>query len=74
MLVFALTPESHGRYQAAASHLAQRASRLGRLIARGKPTLPNVLPPPISGWTRSRDLPTPPTSTFVESWTREHGR
>jgi L-lactate dehydrogenase complex protein LldF len=54
-------------------HLTQRASRLGRLIARGKPTLPNALPPPISSWTRSRDLPTPPTSTFVESWTREHG-
>ena len=55
-------------------HLAQRASRLGRLVARGRPTLPNALPPPVSGWTRSRDLPTPPTSTFVESWTREHGR
>ncbi|WP_222271089.1 LutB/LldF family L-lactate oxidation iron-sulfur protein [Modestobacter marinus] len=53
-------------------HLAQRASRLGRLLSRGRPTLPNALPPPISGWTRSRDLPTPPTSTFVEQWTREH--
>jgi L-lactate dehydrogenase complex protein LldF len=54
-------------------HLAQRASRLGRLISRGKPTLPNAMPPPISGWTRSRDLPTPPRETFVEQWTREHG-
>jgi L-lactate dehydrogenase complex protein LldF len=54
-------------------HLAQRAAKLGRLISRGKPTLPNVMPPPISGWTRSRDLPTPPKETFVESWVREHG-
>ncbi|MCW2508173.1 MAG: putative oxidoreductase subunit with NAD(P)-binding domain and ferredoxin-like domain [Modestobacter sp.] len=54
-------------------HLAQRAARLGRLISRGKPTLPNAMPPPISGWTRSRDLPTPPRETFVEQWTREHG-
>jgi L-lactate dehydrogenase complex protein LldF len=54
-------------------HLTQRAAKLGRLISRGKPTLPNVMPPPISGWTRSRDLPTPPKETFVESWVREHG-
>jgi L-lactate dehydrogenase complex protein LldF len=55
-------------------HLAQRAARLGRLIARGRPTLPNALPPPISSWTRSRDLPTPPAKTFVQQWTEEHGR
>jgi L-lactate dehydrogenase complex protein LldF len=55
-------------------HLAQRAAGLGRLIARGKPTLPHAMPPPISGWTRSRDLPTPPRKTFVEQWTEEHGR
>ncbi|MCW2577112.1 MAG: putative oxidoreductase subunit with NAD(P)-binding domain and ferredoxin-like domain [Modestobacter sp.] len=54
-------------------HLTQRAAKLGRLISRGKPTLPNAMPPPISGWTRSRDLPTPPKETFVESWVREHG-
>jgi L-lactate dehydrogenase complex protein LldF len=54
-------------------HLAQRAARLGRLISRGKPTLPNAMPPPISAWTRSRDLPTPPRETFVEQWTRQHG-
>ncbi|WP_299953453.1 LutB/LldF family L-lactate oxidation iron-sulfur protein [uncultured Modestobacter sp.] len=53
-------------------HLAQRAARLGRLVSRGRPTLPNALPPPISGWTRSRDLPTPPTKTFVQQWTEEH--
>ena len=55
-------------------HLAQRAARLGRLLARGRPTMPNLLPPPLSGWTRSRDLPTPPARTFVQQWTEEHGR
>jgi len=55
-------------------HLAQRGARLGRLVSRGRPTLPNLMPPPISGWTRSRDLPTPPRRTFVEQWTEEHGR
>jgi L-lactate dehydrogenase complex protein LldF len=54
-------------------HLAQRAARLGRLLARGKATMPNVLPPPLSGWTRSRDLPTPPKETFTHAWLREHG-
>jgi L-lactate dehydrogenase complex protein LldF len=53
-------------------HLAQRAAKLGRLFARGRPTLPNALPPPVSGWTRSRDLPTPPAKTFVQQWTEEH--
>ncbi|CCH90861.1 putative oxidoreductase subunit with NAD(P)-binding domain and ferredoxin-like domain [Modestobacter italicus] len=55
-------------------HLAQRAAGLGRLVSRGRPTLPNALPPPVSGWTRSRDLPTPPAKTFVQQWTEEHGR
>jgi L-lactate dehydrogenase complex protein LldF len=55
-------------------HLAQRAAGLGRLLSRGKPTMPNLLPPPLSGWTRSRDLPTPPKQTFVQQWTKEHGR
>ncbi|WP_308128099.1 LutB/LldF family L-lactate oxidation iron-sulfur protein [Modestobacter italicus] len=53
-------------------HLAQRGARLGRLFSRGRPTLPNALPPPVSGWTRSRDLPTPPAKTFVQQWTEEH--
>jgi L-lactate dehydrogenase complex protein LldF len=55
-------------------HLTQRAAGLGRLLSRGRPTLPNALPPPVSGWTRSRDLPTPPAKTFVQQWTEEHGR
>jgi L-lactate dehydrogenase complex protein LldF len=53
--------------------LAQRAAGLGRLLARGKPTLPAALPPPASAWTRSRDLPTPPRETFTAQWAREHG-
>ncbi|MGK5172058.1 LutB/LldF family L-lactate oxidation iron-sulfur protein [Geodermatophilus sp. CPCC 205761] len=54
--------------------LAQRAAGLGRFLARGRPTLPAALPPPISGWTRTRDLPTPPRETFTQSWAREHRR
>jgi L-lactate dehydrogenase complex protein LldF len=53
--------------------LAQRAAGLGRFLARGRPTLPAALPPPISGWTRSRDLPAPPRETFTQAWAREHG-
>jgi L-lactate dehydrogenase complex protein LldF len=55
-------------------HLAQKAATLGRFLARGRPTLPAVLPPPASKWTRSRDLPTPPKETFTQAWAREHGR
>jgi L-lactate dehydrogenase complex protein LldF len=55
-------------------HLAQRAARLGRLVARGRPTIQLPLPPPLSGWTRSRDLPTPPKETFTHAWLREHGK
>ncbi|MEU2021637.1 LutB/LldF family L-lactate oxidation iron-sulfur protein [Streptomyces sp. NPDC016469] len=41
---------------------AQKASRLGRVLARdGK--LP-ALPPPLSGWSDSRDTPAPPKQTF----------
>jgi L-lactate dehydrogenase complex protein LldF len=53
--------------------LAQRAAGLGRVLARGRPTLPAALPPPASAWTRSRDLPTPPAETFTSQWAREHG-
>ncbi|MGZ4643084.1 MAG: LutB/LldF family L-lactate oxidation iron-sulfur protein [Blastococcus sp.] len=53
--------------------LAQRAAGLGRVLARGRPTLPSALPPPMSAWTRSRDLPTPPKETFTQAWAREHG-
>ncbi|WP_456600193.1 LutB/LldF family L-lactate oxidation iron-sulfur protein [Blastococcus sp. SYSU DS0616] len=54
--------------------LAQRAAGLGRFLARGRPTLPATLPPPLSAWTRSRDLPTPPGKTFTSQWAEEHRR
>jgi L-lactate dehydrogenase complex protein LldF len=53
---------------------AGRLSRLGRpLIRRGRLRMP--LPPPLSGWTASRDVPSPPTETFRDWWqrTREDG-
>src|SRR5687768_10302212 len=53
-------------------HLAQRAARLGRVLSRGRPPMPNALPPPLSGWTRSRDLPTPPEQTFTQAWLKDH--
>ncbi len=56
--------------------LAQRASRLGRLLGRaqaGGVRRIRSLPPPLSGWTGSRDLPLPPAETFRESWLRTHG-
>jgi L-lactate dehydrogenase complex protein LldF len=52
--------------------LAQRAAGLGRLLARGRPTMPAALPPPAWPWTRSRDLPTPPKQSFTAEWAREH--
>jgi L-lactate dehydrogenase complex protein LldF len=54
--------------------LAQRAAGLGRFLARGRPTLPAVLPPPASKWTRTRDLPAPPAKTFTQQWAEEHRR
>jgi len=48
---------------------AGRLSRLARpLIRRGRLRLP--LPAPLSGWTGSRDVPSPPTETFREWWQR----
>jgi L-lactate dehydrogenase complex protein LldF len=57
--------------------LAQRSSRLGRLLARGSRTgAPEQrrirsLPPPFSAWTGTRDLPNHRPETFAESWKRE---
>ncbi|PWR14609.1 iron-sulfur cluster-binding protein [Micromonospora sicca] len=43
---------------------AQRAARLGKVVGRRG----RGLPPPLSGWTVSRDLPQPPPQTFREWW------
>jgi L-lactate dehydrogenase complex protein LldF len=52
---------------------AGRLSRLGRsLIRRGRLRLP--LPPPLSGWAASRDVPSPPTETFRDWWKRTRGK
>jgi L-lactate dehydrogenase complex protein LldF len=51
---------------------AETASRAGRLLARGTGRI-RSLPPPLSAWTTSRDLPAPPTETFRQWWTRTRG-
>ncbi|MFM6848255.1 MAG: lactate utilization protein LutB domain-containing protein, partial [Terrabacter sp.] len=51
---------------------AGRAAAAGRHgIRQGKPVLP--LPPPLNGWTSSRDVPSPPSETFRDWWTRTRG-
>ncbi|MCA2213235.1 lactate utilization protein B [Jidongwangia harbinensis] len=45
---------------------AQRAARLTRLAGRRG----RGLPPPLTGWTASRDLPDPPPETFRDWWAR----
>jgi L-lactate dehydrogenase complex protein LldF len=51
---------------------AGRAAAAGRHgIRQGKPVLP--LPPPLNGWTASRDVPSPPAETFRDWWTRTRG-
>ncbi len=49
---------------------AQRAGRLGRVTGQGGRI--RHLPPPLSAWTRARDVPVPPARTFREWWRREH--
>ena len=51
---------------------AERASRLGRVLGRKTGRI-GTLPPPLSGWTTSRDLPRPPAQTFREWWKSERG-
>jgi L-lactate dehydrogenase complex protein LldF len=51
---------------------AQSASRAARLAGRRSGKL-SVLPPPLTAWTRSRDVPVPPKQTFREWWRRERG-
>jgi L-lactate dehydrogenase complex protein LldF len=45
---------------------ALRAARAGRLLGRRGRI--RSLPPPLSGWTSSRDLPVPPERSFREWW------
>ncbi len=45
---------------------ALRALRLGRFAGRGR-----AMPPPLSGWTTARDLPTPPRETLRDWWSDE---
>jgi L-lactate dehydrogenase complex protein LldF len=45
---------------------ALRAARLGRLLRRRR-----ALPPPLSAWVRSRDLPPPPPQTFRDWWAEQ---
>jgi L-lactate dehydrogenase complex protein LldF len=51
--------------------LAGRASRLARFVVRrGRLVVPP--PPPLAGWTQSRDLPTLEGETFRDWWVRTH--
>ena len=43
---------------------AQRAAKLARIAGRRG----RGLPPPLNGWSASRDLPTPPKETFRDWW------
>ena len=55
---------------------AQAASRLGRLIAKGKrgeDRRIRRLPGPLGTWTTSRDAPEPPRQTFRQWWTTTRG-
>ncbi|MEU2243021.1 LutB/LldF family L-lactate oxidation iron-sulfur protein [Streptomyces sp. NPDC018338] len=53
--------------------LAQKAARLGR-IAAGRDGTISRLPPPLNGWSESRDTPAPPRHTFREWYASEEGR
>jgi L-lactate dehydrogenase complex protein LldF len=51
---------------------AQKAGSAGRLAA-GRRTRISALPPPLSAWTTSRDLPVPPRESFRAWWSRTRG-
>jgi L-lactate dehydrogenase complex protein LldF len=55
--------------------LAQRAASAGRHVV-GRSGRIRRLPPPLSGWTDTRDAPVPPPESFRAWWTRtrEKGR
>jgi L-lactate dehydrogenase complex protein LldF len=51
---------------------AEKASRLGRVLGRKTGRIGVLpVPPPLSGWTNSRDVPRPPAQTFREWWKSE---
>ncbi|MFG2043193.1 LutB/LldF family L-lactate oxidation iron-sulfur protein [Dactylosporangium sp. NPDC048998] len=50
----------------------ERLMRLGRLLGRRRDRI-TALPPPLSAWTASRDLPRPPAQTFREWWRSRNG-
>ena len=50
---------------------AEKALAAGRLVA-GPDHRIGSLPPPLSAWTRSRDLPAPPVQTFRGWWKQHH--
>ncbi|WP_432829099.1 LutB/LldF family L-lactate oxidation iron-sulfur protein [Dactylosporangium sp. CA-092794] len=50
----------------------ERLMRLGRLLGRRRDRI-SALPPPLSAWTASRDLPRPPAQTFREWWRSRNG-
>jgi L-lactate dehydrogenase complex protein LldF len=52
-------------------HAVLRGARAGRLAARGGRI--RHMPPPLSRWTTSRDLPAPPKESFTRWWQRGGG-
>lgn len=51
--------------------LAERGLAVGRAVARDGRI--RSLPPPLSAWTTSRDVPAPPAETFRQWWRRTRG-
>ena len=51
----------------------ERAQRLARTAARPFGTKISHAPPPLAGWTTSRDLPLPAKESFREWWRRTRG-
>src|SRR4029077_6521919 len=50
---------------------AEKGLAAGRVLGGRKHRIRH-LPPPLSGWTASRDLPAPPAQTFRDWWTQTH--
>jgi L-lactate dehydrogenase complex protein LldF len=49
---------------------ALRSGRFGRVLGRRRDRI-SSLPPPLAGWTGTRDLPRPPQQTFRDWWVAE---